>query len=62
MDAATYAALSQQLGLSGSALKVALHRLRGRFGALVREVVAETVEDPRDIDVEISELLEVLSS
>ncbi len=62
MDAAAYAALSRQLGLSSSAIKVALHRLRGRFGAAVREVVSETVDDPREVDIEISELIEILSS
>lgn len=58
--AVDYKQLGMQLNSSASTVKVALHRLRTRFGTLLREVVAETVDDPADIDREISELLELL--
>lgn len=61
MDMAAYSELAEQLSLSPSAVKVALHRLRQRFGNYLREVVAETVEDPAEIDAELTELLDVLS-
>ena len=52
-----YAALSQVLSMSPTAVKVALHRLRQRFGELLREIVLETIDDPSDLDQEINDLL-----
>lgn len=62
VDGKEYEALAAELALSASAVKVALHRLRQRFGSTLREVVAETVDDPSEIDSELGELLEVLKS
>jgi RNA polymerase sigma-70 factor (ECF subfamily) len=50
-----------QLGLTESALKSALHRLRLRYRELVREEVAHTVADPAEIDTELRYLIAVLS-
>ncbi len=41
-----YAELGLALGMSEGAVKVAVHRLRRRFGELLREEIAETVSDP----------------
>jgi len=38
-----YAAIAAQLGLTEGAVKVAAHRLRGRYRELTRAIVAETV-------------------
>ncbi len=59
-SASDYVQLGCQLDSSASTVKVALHRMRTRFGTLLREVVAETVDDPSDIDCEINELLQLL--
>ncbi len=59
-SAADYAELGKRLNSTASTVKVALHRMRARFGTLLRDVVAETVDDPSDIDGEINELLELL--
>lgn len=59
-DAAPIAALAAQLGTTQGALKVALHRLRRRFGELLREEVAGTLEDPLEIDTELLALREAL--
>lgn len=56
-----YEELAGGLALSPSAVKVALHRLRQRFGQTLREVVLETLEDPSEIDAELAELRTVLS-
>lgn len=56
-----YATLGQEIGLSASAIKVALHRLRQRFGETLRAVVLETIDDPSELDAEIHELLGVLT-
>lgn len=55
-----YGELAAELEMSEGALKVAVHRLRKRFGALLREEVAETVGDPALVDAELRHLLEVL--
>ena len=61
IDHSAYQELSQKLGMSASALRVALHRLRQRFGETLREVVGETVEHPDEVDQELQELLLVLT-
>lgn len=60
LKAEEYSQIAHELGCSTSAVKVALHRLRQKFGTTLREVVAETVEDADSVDAEISELLETL--
>lgn len=57
-----YEQLAAELSLSASAVKVAMHRLRQRFGQELREVVLETLEDEGEIDAEIAELRAVLST
>ena len=53
-------ALALQLGLSEGALKVAIHRLRGRYRELLRAGVAETVDSPGEVDEEMRYLVRVL--
>jgi len=55
-----YAALASELGLGESTVRVTVHRLRRRFAAVLREEVANTVADPRDVDGEIRFMLEAL--
>ena len=52
-----YAGLVRGLGITESAARVAVHRLRKRFSAVLREEVARTVADPAEIDAEIRWLL-----
>lgn len=61
-QSADYAALARELGQSDSTLRVAVHRLRRRFAAVLREEVARTVADPADVDAEIRFMLETLRS
>ncbi len=56
-----YARLAAALGMETGALKVALHRLRRRFGELLRKEVAHTVSRPEDVAEEIQHLLAVLA-
>ncbi len=51
-----YRELAERLEMSEGAIKVAIHRLRRRFGALLRDEVAHTVSDPARIDEELKEL------
>jgi RNA polymerase sigma-70 factor (ECF subfamily) len=57
-----YASLSQQTGLTSGALRVALHRLRQRFAQTLRSVVAETIDDPDEIDAEIGLLVDIMAN
>ena len=42
------------------AVKVAVHRLRKRYGELVRAEIAKTVTDPSDVEVEMRHLVAAL--
>jgi RNA polymerase sigma-70 factor (ECF subfamily) len=57
----TMAETAQRLGMSESAVKVAVHRLRQRFRAVFREEIAETVDKPEDVDEETRHVVEALS-
>lgn len=59
-EATPYAVMALELGTSAGALKVAVHRLRRRYGELLREELAGTLSDPAEIDAEIADLLAAL--
>ena len=56
----TYAAIGAELGMSEGAVKVAAHRMRHRYRALLREEIAHTVAGPEEIGDEIRYLLSCL--
>jgi RNA polymerase sigma-70 factor (ECF subfamily) len=56
----TYAAIAAELGMSEGAVKVAAHRLRRRYRALLREEIAQTVAGADEIGDEIRYLLSCL--
>ncbi|MFT5299798.1 MAG: DNA-directed RNA polymerase specialized sigma24 family protein [Mariniblastus sp.] len=56
----TVGAAAAQLGMSEVAVKVAVHRMRQRFGLLLREEIEQTVSTPEEVDTEIQQLFEVL--
>jgi RNA polymerase sigma-70 factor (ECF subfamily) len=49
---APYSALAAQLGMSEGAVQVAVHRLRRRYRAILREQIAATLDNPTDDDVD----------
>ena len=51
-----YARLAAKLGCSESAARLAAHRVRARYRALLRQEVASTLADPDAVDDEIREL------
>ena len=57
-----HADIAARVGLSEGALRVALHRLRHRFRAILREEVAHTVASPDDVDAELRHLLVALAN
>jgi RNA polymerase sigma-70 factor (ECF subfamily) len=56
-----YEQLAGRLRMSPGAVKVAVHRLRRKYGELLTEEVAQTLEDPTELDGEIQHLLDSLS-
>jgi len=56
-----YETVGVTLGISEGAVRVAVHRLRRRFGKLLREEVGETVECPEDLDAELHYLVEMVT-
>jgi RNA polymerase sigma-70 factor (ECF subfamily) len=57
---ASYAALAAPLGMSEGAIKVAVHRMRQRYGELVRDEITQTVATPGEVDEELRYLFAVL--
>jgi RNA polymerase sigma-70 factor (ECF subfamily) len=55
-----YAESAAALGMTEGAVKTAVHRLRRRFGDLIRSEIAQTVSDPAAVDDEVRELFEAL--
>jgi RNA polymerase sigma-70 factor (ECF subfamily) len=56
-----YAQLAAEFGMNEGAVKVALHRLRRRFGELLRREVGYTVADAATLDEEIRYLFSAIS-
>jgi RNA polymerase sigma factor (sigma-70 family) len=56
------AELAAKRGVGVNAIDVAIHRLRRRFGALLRERVAQTVATDSEVDEEIRYLASVIGS
>jgi len=54
--------LAAELQMTAGALKVAVHRLRGRYRELLRAEIGQTVADPEEIEQEIRDLFTAISS
>lgn len=61
-DAGNQAAVAQELGMSDGAVRVAIHRLRQRFRALLKNEIAATLHEPSPalISEEMQYLISVL--
>ena len=57
---ASYADVAAALKMSEGAVKVAVHRLRPRYGELVRAEIEETVATAKEVDEELRYLFAVL--
>jgi len=56
-DARSYQDLAASWGVSDSAVRVAVHRLRKRLGGILRDEIAGTLADPSDVGEELRHLL-----
>ena len=55
-----YSAAAAELGMTEAAIRVAAHRLRARYRELLRAEIAQTLENPEDVDDEIRSLFSLL--
>lgn len=56
-----YAEIARELGMRPGAVKVAVHRLKKRFGDALRDEVADTLDGPDAIEAELQALMTALS-
>jgi RNA polymerase sigma factor (sigma-70 family) len=61
-DRLSYARIAADLRCSEGAARVAAHRLRARYRALLRQEVARTLDDPAAVEEEIRDLFATFSS
>jgi RNA polymerase sigma-70 factor (ECF subfamily) len=59
-NAQPHAAMAEQLGMTEGAVRVAVHRLRQRYGELLRNEVAQTVSTPAEVNEELRYLVAVI--
>ncbi|QEH36259.1 hypothetical protein OJF2_48190 [Aquisphaera giovannonii] len=57
-----YATMADRLGTTEAAARVAAHRLRRRYGELLRREIASTLDDPADVEDEIRDLFASLGA
>jgi DNA-directed RNA polymerase specialized sigma24 family protein len=56
-----YAQTAAALGLNETTLRVAVHRLRKRYRALLREEISQTLSDPGQVDEEMRALFDAFA-
>ncbi|MEX1362932.1 MAG: hypothetical protein AB1Z98_07390 [Nannocystaceae bacterium] len=61
-DTPRYREVAQQLSMTEANARVAVHRLRGRFGVALREEVADTVPTAAEIDDELRAVIDAIRS
>ena len=61
-EGGAYAGISQRLAMSEGAVRVAVHRLRQRYRALLREEIAQTLTDTAQVEEELRSLQAALAS
>ena len=57
----SYEQVAKALGIGVGAAKTLIHRLRKRYGAILRETIANTVSDPAEIEEEVHALCAALA-
>jgi len=57
----SYKTLAAQVGMTPNALGVAVHRLRQRYGELIRDEITRTIDSPFEVDEEMRHLLSLLA-
>lgn len=61
-DATPYAEIAREFNLTTVNVKVTVHRLRRRFGEILRAEIRDTVESESDVEDELAHLIQLLAS
>ena len=61
LDGDSYESIAERTGMSQTAAKVAVHRLRGKLRQILIGRIAETVDSEDDLNAELSEFVDLLS-
>ncbi|HKS16886.1 MAG TPA: sigma-70 family RNA polymerase sigma factor [Planctomycetota bacterium] len=61
LDGQCYETIAEKTGMSETAAKVAVHRLRGKLRKILIGRIAETVDNQDDLQAELSEFVDLLS-
>jgi RNA polymerase sigma factor (sigma-70 family) len=61
-SALPYAEIAERLNLTEAAVKMAVHRLRGRYREILQHEIAQTVSSPDEIEEEIRHLFSAFGS
>ena len=56
-----YEQLARQVGQSPSGVGVSIHRMRRRYGDLLRDEIAQTVSSPKEAEAELAHLMAVVA-
>ncbi len=59
--ARSYAEIGAALGLTEQAMKNAVHSFRRRYGELLRDEIAQTVDDPGEVESEVQHLMQIFA-
>jgi RNA polymerase sigma-70 factor (ECF subfamily) len=54
--------VAQQLNMSPEAVAMSLHRMRKRYGEILRSLIVDTVNDPDDVQNEFARLMEIVAT
>ena len=60
-DSQPYAGLAERLGMADGAVRVAVHRLRKRYRALLEAEIANTVNSPNEVKNEMAYLFQAMA-
>jgi len=60
--AVSYAEAAQRLEMSPAGVKSSIHRLRQRYGELIRDEITETVDSPEQVEEELRHLLDAVTA
>jgi RNA polymerase sigma factor (sigma-70 family) len=59
--ARSYAEIGATLGLTEQAMKNAVHSFRRRYGELLRDEIAQTVDNPGEVETEVQHLMQIFA-
>ncbi len=61
-NATPYAEAAKRLSINEATLRLQIHRMRKRYGKLIEEEIAHTVNDPAEVKGELTHLMAVIAS